>query len=328
VYWSTGSAISVEAAVQWVTYEAGAGPRTGLLTDDGVHGLAADVTLVSLLGDDGSVLAEAAATARARPTEVRPLDEVRLLAPIPRPPAVRDGLCFLDHLRGCYRALGRPPELHPAWSQAPAFYFGNPAAVIGPHDDVPIAPGSRWFDFELEVGAVVGRAGRDLDPGSAEEHVVGFTFFNDWTARDHQVRDMAQGIGMGKAKDSAITLGPALVTVDELEPFRGESGYTFEVAATVNGREIAKGSLSGMDWSWGELLAYLSRGTELLPGDVVGSGTVPGGCLLEHVDTADPGDFTGWLAPGDVVALTSPALGSTRQTVRPATPMTPLRTGF
>jgi 2-keto-4-pentenoate hydratase/2-oxohepta-3-ene-1,7-dioic acid hydratase in catechol pathway len=311
-----------------VTYEAGAGPRTGLLDDDGVRGLAADVTLLSLLGDDGSALAEAAATARSTPAEVRRLDEVRLLAPIPRPPSVRDGLCFLDHLRGCYRALGRPPELHPAWSQAPAFYFGNPAAVIGPYDDVPIAPGCRWFDLELEVGAVIGRGGRDLDPATADEHIVGFTFFNDWTARDHQMRDMAQGIGMGKAKDSAITLGPALVTVDELVPYRGDSGYTVEVAATVNGREIAKGSLAGMDWTWAELLAYLSRGTDLRPGDVIGSGTVPGGCLLEHVDTADITDFTGWLAPGDVVSLSSAALGETRQTVRPATSMTPLRTGY
>ncbi|HEY2225760.1 fumarylacetoacetate hydrolase family protein [Actinomycetospora sp.] len=311
-----------------MTYESAAGPRTGLLSDGGVHGLPADVSLLALLGDDGSRLAEAGEAARSRPVEIRPLDEVRLLAPIPRPPAIRDGLCFLDHLRGCYRALGRPPELHPAWSQAPAFYFGNPAAVIGPYDDVPIAPGCRWFDFELEVGAVIGRAGRDLHPATAATHIAGFTFFNDWSARDHQMRDMAQGIGMGKAKDSAITLGPSLVTVDELEPLRDGPGFSVEVAATVNGREIAKGSLAGMDWSWGELLAYLSRGTELRPGDVIGSGTVPGGCLLEHVDTTDLDAFTGWLAPGDVVSLSSPALGETRQTVRPATPMTLLRTGY
>lgn len=325
--------------MKWVTYDAGGpgasgataagpGPRTGLLADDGIHGLAPGVTLVSLLGDDGEALADAAATARRDPAEVRSLDEVRLLAPIPRPPSIRDGLSFLDHLRGCYRALGRPPELHPAWSQAPAFYFGNPAAVIGPHDDVAIAPGSRMFDLELEVGAVVGRPGRDLHPDTAADHIVGFTFFNDWTARDHQMRDMAQGIGMGKAKDSAITLGPALVTVDELEPHRGPDGYTFEVAATVNGREIAKGSLAGMDWTWGEQLAYMSRGTDLAPGDVIGSGTVPGGCLLEHVDTADPFAYGGWLAPGDVVSLASPALGETRQVVREAAPMIPLRTGY
>jgi 2-keto-4-pentenoate hydratase/2-oxohepta-3-ene-1,7-dioic acid hydratase in catechol pathway len=314
--------------VRWVTYDGGAGPRTGLLETDKVHGLAADVTLLSLLGDDGERLAAAGETARQDPAEVRPVDEVRLLAPIPRPPSVRDALCFLEHLRGCYRALGRPPELHPAWSQTPAFYFGNPAAVIGPHDDVPISPGCRLFDFELEIGAVVGRAGRDLHPDTAEAHIVGYTFYNDWSARDIQMRDMAQGIGMGKSKDSAITLGPALVTVDELEPYRGERGPAFEVAAAVNGTEIARGSLSAMDWSFGEVLAFLSRGTELRPGDVIGSGTVPGGCLLEHVDTTDPGDFTGWLAPGDEVSFSAEALGETRQVVRPATPMTLLRTGY
>ncbi|GAA4792533.1 hypothetical protein GCM10023200_30000 [Actinomycetospora chlora] len=313
--------------MRWVTYDGGDGPRAGLLEDETVRGLPAGTTLLSLLGDDGERLAAAADTARRDPAEVRAVGEVRLLAPIPRPPSVRDGLSFLDHLRGCYRALGRAPELHPAWSQAPAFYFGNPAAVVGPHDDVAIAPGSRMFDLELEVGAVVGRAGRDLHPDTAADHIAGFTFFNDWTARDHQMRDMAQGIGMGKAKDMAITLGPALVTVDELAPHLGPDGYAFEVAATVNGREIAKGSLAGMDWTWGEQLAYMSRGTDLVPGDVIGSGTVPGGCLLEHVDTADPAAYGGWLQPGDVVSLSSDALGATRQVVRPAPPMTPLRTG-
>ena len=306
--------------MRWVTYDAGSGPRAGLLDGETVRGLPAGVTLLGLLGDDGERLADAGATARSAPAEVHPLAGVRLLAPIPRPPSVRDGLCFLDHLRGCYRALGRPADLHPAWSQTPAFYFGNPAAVIGPHDDVPIAPGSRWFDFELEVGAVVGRGGRDLHPDTAARHIVGYTFYNDWTARDHQLRDMAQGIGMGKSKDSAITLGPALVTADEVPP-------GFEVAAAVNGREIARGSLSGMDWSWGELLAFLSRGTDLVPGDVIWSGTVPGGCLLEHVDTPDLGAFTGWLAPGDEVVLSATALGETRQTVRPAVPPVPLSSG-
>ncbi|TKG65781.1 fumarylacetoacetate hydrolase family protein [Prauserella endophytica] len=314
--------------MRWVTYEAGDGPRTGLVDGDTVRGLAAGVTLLSLLGDGGERLAEAGAAVRRDPAEVRPLHGVRLLAPIPRPPSIRDGLCFLDHLRGCYRALGRTEDLHPAWSQTPAFYFGNPAAVVGPYDDVPIAPGSNWFDFELEIGAVVGRGGRDLHPDTAEQHIAGYMFFNDWTARDHQVRDMAQGIGMGKSKDNAITLGPALVTADELESYRRDGRLDIEVCAAVNGREVARGSLATADWSYGELLAFLSRGTELRPGDVIGSGTIPGGCLLEHVDTPDPAVFTGWLTPGDTVVLSAPALGETRQTVRPAEPVTPLRTGF
>ncbi|GAA4889556.1 fumarylacetoacetate hydrolase family protein [Actinomycetospora straminea] len=309
-----------------MSYDAGDGPRTGLLEGGEVRGLPAPTTLLSLLGDDGEWLADAARTARDDPAEVRPAGAVRLLAPIPRPPSVRDGLCFLEHLRGCWRALGRPTDLPEVWSQTPAFYFGNPAAVVGPHDDVPIAPGSALFDFELEIGAVVGRGGRDLHPDEAAAHIVGLTFFNDWTARDHQVRDMAQGIGMGKAKDSAITLGPALVTVDELPP-APDGRFDLDVSAAVNGTEVARGSLTGTDWSFGELLAYVSRGTDLVPGDVVGSGTVPGGCLLEAVDTPDIADFTGWLRPGDVVSLRSPVLGETTQTVRPAPPVHRLHSG-
>jgi 2-keto-4-pentenoate hydratase/2-oxohepta-3-ene-1,7-dioic acid hydratase in catechol pathway len=312
--------------VKWVTYDDGAGPRVGLVDGETVRGLPAAVTLLSLLGDDGETLAEAGAAARREPVEVRPLADVRLLSPLPRPPSIRDGLCFLDHLRGCYRAMGRSTQLPPVWLERPAFYFANPAAVVGPHDDVPIAPGSSLFDLELEVGAVIGRGGRDLHPDTAERHIVGYTLYNDWTARDHQQHDMAQGIGMGKSKDSAITLGPALVTVDELEPHRHDGRLTFALTASVNDREIAKGSLADMDWTYGELLAFVSRGTELLPGDVIGSGTVPGGCLLEHVDTPDMTSFTGWLQPGDVVSLRGEGLGETRQLVRPAPAFVPLRT--
>ncbi|ROS44372.1 fumarylacetoacetate hydrolase family protein [Amycolatopsis thermoflava] len=311
--------------MKWVTYEAGAGARTGVLDGDTVRGLRPGIDLLTLVQGGDGALAEAGETARRAPAEVRPLDDVRLLAPLPRPPSVRDGLCFLDHLRGCYRALGRSPELHPAWSDAPAFYFGNAASVVGPHDPVPVAPGSRMFDLELEVGVVIGRGGRDLHPAAAENHILGYTLFNDWTARDHQLHDLATGIGMGKSKDSALTLGPALVTVDELAEYRLDGRLAIELRATVNDQEITRGRLDQMDWTFGELLAYVSRGVDLAPGDVIGSGTVPGGCLLEHVDTPDLAEFTGWLRPGDVVSLHGQGLGSTRQTVVEGTGVIPLR---
>ncbi|MFE2640389.1 fumarylacetoacetate hydrolase family protein [Streptomyces scopuliridis] len=312
--------------MKWVTYDAGTSPRTGIIDGETVRGLRPGVSLFSLLQSDS--LVEAGDSARRAPEEVRPLDEVRLLPPLPRPTSVRDGLCFLDHLRGCYRALGRSEELHPAWSQVPAFYFSNADAVFGPHDDVPIAPGSRMFDLELEVGAVIGRGGRDLHPGGAEQHIVGYTLFNDWTARDHQLRDLALGIGMGKSKDSAITLGPALVTPDELEDSRRDGRLAFELTAMVNDEEIARGSLDQMDWGFGELIAFISRGVDLSPGDVIGSGTVPGGCLLEHVDTPDMADFKRWLRPGDVVTLRGQGIGETRQTVVAGTDVVPLSSGF
>ncbi|MTD55176.1 fumarylacetoacetate hydrolase family protein [Amycolatopsis pithecellobii] len=308
--------------MKWVSYEAGEGVRTGVIDGESVRGLAAGTTLEALI--EGGSLAEAGDDARHAPAEVRALDEVRLLAPLRRPPSVRDGLCFLEHLRNCYRALGRDGALHPVWSHSPTFYFANRDAIAGPYDDVPIAPGSTMFDLELEVGAVIGRGGRDLHPDRAEEHIVGYTLFNDWTARDHQVVDLTQGIGQAKGKDCAITLGPALVTVDELEPYRRDGRLAFELSATVNGEELTRGTLDQMDWTFGQLLAYASRGTELTPGAVIGSGTVPRGCLLEHVDTPDPADFTRWLQPGDVVSLRGEGLGETRQTVTKGIDVIPL----
>jgi 2-keto-4-pentenoate hydratase/2-oxohepta-3-ene-1,7-dioic acid hydratase in catechol pathway len=311
--------------MKWVTYETGEGVRTGVLDGESVRGLSAGTSLEGLLAS-GS-LTEAGEDARRAPDEVRGLDEVRLLAPLRRPPSVRDGLCFLDHLRGCYRAFGRGTELAEVWSQSPAFYFANADAIVGPYDEVPISPGSSMFDLELELGAVIGRGGRDLHPDRAEEHIVGYTLYNDWTARDHQVVDMAQGIGMAKSKDSAITLGPALVTVDELEPYRQDGRLVLELAATINGEELTRGTLAQMDWTFGELLAYISRGTDLTPGAMIGSGTVPGGCLLEHVDTPEPADFKRWLQPGDVVSLSGVGLGETRQTVTEGIGVAPLRAG-
>lgn len=316
---------SKESTLRWVTYlTGGSQTRTGIIDGGKVRGLALGTQLLDLLGDDGRMLHDAGAQAVRAPDEVLPLEDVRLLAPIPRPPSIRDGLCFLDHLRGCRRALGQTGEPDAVWFQTPAFYFANPAAVAGPYDDVPISPGSRWFDLELEVGAVIGRGGRDLHPDTAENHIVGYMLYNDWTARDYQMIDMKLGVGMGKAKDSAITLGPALVTVDELEPYRRDGRLAFELSAMVNGTELGRGTLDRMDWTFGELLSYVSRGVSLIPGDVIGSGTVPGGCLLEHVGETGIVGFTGWLHPGDEVILRSEALGETRQIVRPSVPVHPL----
>jgi 2-keto-4-pentenoate hydratase/2-oxohepta-3-ene-1,7-dioic acid hydratase in catechol pathway len=207
----------------------------------------------------------------------------------------------------------------------PAFYFGNPAGVVGPFDDVAISPGSSRFDFELEVGAVIGRGGRDLHPKTAEDHIIGYTLFNDWTARDLQAIDMELGIGMGKAKDSATTLGPWLVTPDELEPFRRDGRLSIELSAFVNDREITRGTLDQADWTFAEVLSYVSRGVDLVPGDVIGSGTVPGGCLFEHTSADTFVDPASWLSVGDVVRLQGDGLGSTRQTVLAAEPVHALR---
>lgn len=317
--------------MHWVTYQssdgsaAGRGPRTGVVDGETIRALPSGTTLLDLLVD--GELTAAGDTAMRAPAEVIALDEVTLLAPITHPPSVRDSLCFLQHMRNCRRVLGDPRELEPIWTQTPAFYFSNPANMLGPNEDVPIAPGSRWFDLELEVAAVVGRPGRDLDPASAEGHIAGYLMFCDWSARDLQQRENEFGLGLAKAKDCGTTLGPALVTPDELEPYRRGGRLAMELTAEVNGQRLTSGRLDEMDWTFSEVLAYASRGVDLRPGDVVGSGTVPGGCLLEHLDTT-PDAYTRWLRPGDVVSLRGEGLGETRQRITAGSEPRRLSSGY
>ncbi|GAA3165935.1 fumarylacetoacetate hydrolase family protein [Nonomuraea salmonea] len=170
-----------------------------------------------------------------------------------------------------------------AWYDAPTFYFSNPYALIGAHDDVPVPPGCRAFDFELEVAAVIGKKGADLSPEQARDHIYGYTIFNDWSARDLQSREMQVGLGPCKGKDTATTLGPWLVTADELEPYRDADGFLrLTLSVSVNGEEVGRDLLSNMAWTFEELAAYASRGARIRPGDVLGSGTCGnGGCLAE-----------------------------------------------
>ncbi|QYN38341.1 fumarylacetoacetate hydrolase family protein [Pseudonocardia sp. DSM 110487] len=292
--------------MRWVTYRSTDGTeRAGLLEDGRVHGL--DATLLTLISSAGG-LAAAAERALAEPVEVVDLAAVRLAAPIPRPPSVRDFLSFEEHLRNAVRALGRsePPSV---WFEQPVFYFSNPAAIYGPDEEIPISPGCEAFDYEVEVAAVVGRAGSDLTPTEAEAHIAGYTIFCDWSARDVQARESTIGLGPAKGKDGATSIGPVLVTPDELEPYRDGKGYRLAMRASVKGRDLGGGSWADIHWSFGQMLAYASRGTRLLPGDVIGSGTVGTGCLLElsglHGSERYP-----WLRPGDVVTIEVERLGA------------------
>jgi 2-keto-4-pentenoate hydratase/2-oxohepta-3-ene-1,7-dioic acid hydratase in catechol pathway len=308
--------------MRWVSYLASMDtPRVGLVDGDTIRALPDVESLSELLGDDGERLVEAAAVAVANPQEVIALRERPLLAPIPRPPSVRDFMAFEEHVINTRR---RGQTVEPLWYQQPAFYFTNPAAIRGPHVEIPVAPGSQRFDYEVEVAAIVGRGGSDLHPDRAESHIAGYSILVDWSARDLQRAELALRLGPTKGKDTATTLGPYLVTPDELESTRSGGGFELKMTAQVNGKPYSAGSWADIYWSFGEMLAYASRGTELVPGDVIGSGTVGTGCILE-LSNLHGSETYPWLVPGDEVSVAIDRLGEVTARIVPGPDVIPLR---
>lgn len=258
-------------------------------------------------GRSGQARLLAAAMARRPPDPVgapEALATVTLRAPVPEPPSIRDFYAFEAHVATARRSRGL--EMEPDWYELPVFYFSNPASVLGPDDPVVVPPGTVELDYELEVAAVIGVECRDVDPAAWQEVVAGFTIMNDWSARDLQRREMALGLGPAKGKDFATSLGPVLVTPDELLDDSGVPQAT--MTARVNDHEWSRGELGDLHFGWGRLLAQASAGTRLRPGDVIGSGTVGTGCILElglvHGRHRHP-----YLVPGDEVALEVDGLG-------------------
>jgi fumarylacetoacetate (FAA) hydrolase len=225
-------------------------------------------------------------------------------------PSLRDFYAFEQHVKTCraHRGLGMAPQ----WYEVPAFYFSNPIAIIGDGDPVWAPKGSEALDYELELACVVGKSARDLPADdSALDCLAGFTIMNDWSARDLQRAEMAIGLGPSKSKDFATSLGLKLVPVDELRDKYRDGRLHLEMTATVNGKVYSRGNAGSMYWTWPQLLGHASRDTELRPGDVLGSGTVGTGCILELTPEA----VGGWLKPGDLVELTVERLGTLRNPV-------------
>jgi 2-keto-4-pentenoate hydratase/2-oxohepta-3-ene-1,7-dioic acid hydratase in catechol pathway len=288
-------------------------PRTAIITpDDRVQLLSAEVGVLDLL-DASPERREAIADGSEGELA---LSDVRLLAPI-EPPSIRDFSVFEAHIEGIVMGEGRKvPE---RWYEGPFCYFSNPHAITGPGDEIEVPPGSERLDVELEVAAIIGRAGRNLTVEDAGAHIAGYTIFNDWSARDHAIDEMRLGLGFCKAKDFANTLGPWIVTADELERFRTGDRLDLDLRASINGRELGDDTLANMAWSFEELVAYASRGAWIRPGDVLGSGTCGNGCLFELW-----GRGREWapLAPGDVVTLAVEGIGTlTNQVVAGVEPV-------
>lgn len=293
--------------------EDGGATRVGLLEGETLHALPAGTDLVGLLADAPTSLEAAAERARAGGQTVA-LADAALTAPL-HPPAVRDFIAFEQHIEGM--ALGRGPgaTANPGLYEVPVFYFSNPNGVVGPFDDVALPPGCELFDFELEVAAVIGRPGRDLTPEQACEHIAGYLIYNDWSARDTQLAEMALGFGPVKGKDSATTLGPWLVTADELEPHRRGDRLELAMSVSVNDVEIGSDTLANMAWGFEDLVAYASRGACVRPGDVLGSGTCGNGCLMELWNRRGSREDPPPLRVGDVVEMTVQGIGTIRNRV-------------
>ncbi len=235
--------------------------------------------------------------------------EVRLRAPIPRPPSMRDGYAFRQHVETARRNRGL--EMIPEFDQFPVFYFTNHHGVVGP-GDVPVRPlHLQRLDYELEAAVVVGREGKNLGVSQADDAIFGLCIMNDWSARALQMEEMKLNLGPAKGKDFATSLGPWLVTVDELagRATRTERGtvWDLEMRASVNGELLSRGNLRDMNWTFAQILERASYGVKLVPGDVVGSGTCGTGCLLELNGSKVTKDL--WLKAGDVVVLEIDGLG-------------------
>jgi fumarylacetoacetate (FAA) hydrolase len=201
------------------------------------------------------------------------------------------------------------------WYQMPAFYFSNPASLMGHEQPVRKPPDTEQLDYELELAVIIGREGGDWSLAEAESAIAGFTIMNDWSARDIQRVEMRIGLGPAKAKDFATSLGPWVVTPDELEPWRQSdpahgSRWRLPMRAWVNGVLMSEGNASEMYWSFAQLIAHAARNTRLQIGDVIGSGTVGTGCLLER-----PEGTHRWLQPGDIVELEIEGIGRLRNPV-------------
>jgi 2-keto-4-pentenoate hydratase/2-oxohepta-3-ene-1,7-dioic acid hydratase in catechol pathway len=267
--------------MKFVTYDAGNGPRVGMLENGGVVDIGFDGDMVAFI--------EARAPVRGH---IR-VENARLLAPL-RPRSLRDFLAFEGHMHNALTRLGRP--IPDEWYTVPAYYKGLPDTVIGPEAEIPWPPYTNQLDHELELAAVIGLAGKDIRKADAASHIFGYTIWNDVSARDVQRREVPIGMGPAKAKDwdGSNVLGPCIVTADELD-----AGH-LTMRVRVNGETWGEDTSQHMHHTFADMIAYASQAQYLYPGEVFGSGTAATGSGLE---------LDRWLKEGDVVELEIEGIG-------------------
>src|SRR2546425_6158158 len=236
-------------------------------------------------------------------------EDARIKAPIPSPPTLRDFYAFEDHVKAARARRGLP--MPQEWYEFSAFYYSNPHVIYSPEDNLPYPSYTKTLDYELEVACVIGRGGIDIPETEAEAHIAGYTIMNDWSARDVQVGEMKIGLGPAKAKDFATSLGPWLVTPDELQDRKtGPGKFNLKMTAKVNNKQLSTGNMDKMHWNFPQMIARASQSVHVQPGEVFGSGTVGTGSLLEIGQDVHP-----WLRAGDTVELEIERLGVLRNKV-------------
>jgi fumarylacetoacetate (FAA) hydrolase len=299
--------LNLEAAHQWLNKKKG-----------GTSDLTPPMTMIDLLDRGTPAMERVQGLAEAVLSDEEGLwecsqsaDDVVLLSPIPFPRTIRDFYAFEQHVKTARQLRGL--EMIPEWYDHPVFYYSNPGAVYGPDEDVPFPRGSNEVDYELEIACVIGKPGRDIAAEEANDYIAGYLIMNDWSARDTW-RNFEAKLSMGpaKSKDFATSLGPWLVTPDELEDRKegddAETRYNLAMSARVNGKELSRGNANTLTHTFAAMIEWASTDTWLRPGDVLGSGTVGTGCILE----LRPENTGGWLKPGDVVVMEIERLGVLR----------------
>lgn len=240
-----------------------------------------------------------------------------LMAPVPHPTSCRDGYAFRQHVASARR--NRKLDMIPEFDQYPIFYFTNHNAVQGPGEIECMPDHFQKLDFELEVAVVLNKKGRNITAAEADSFIAGYMIMNDMSARTLQMEEMLLNLGPAKGKDFSTVIGPWLVTPDELEQYKvpakpGHTGnaYNLEMKCVVNGKQVSAGNMSDMDWTFAEIIERAAYGCDVLPGDVIGSGTVGTGCFLELNGTGvlNNADYEPqWLQPGDLVEMEVTGLG-------------------
>lgn len=236
------------------------------------------------------------------------LEEIRLTAPLPNPVTFRDFVAFETHVKNATKRSG--DTVAPEWYEMPIFYYSNPNAMKGPGEEVKRPAKCIRLDYELELACIIGKEGRNIKSDEAEEYIFGYTILNDWSARDIQMKEMKVLLGPAKGKDFATSIGPYLLTKNELEPYKSAGRFDLEMTAAVNGEVLSRGNFKDIYYTFGDMIERASEEVNLYPGDIIGSGTVGFGCIME-LGT----EVHRWLEPGDEVELKVTGLGTLKNRI-------------